>query len=932
MVLTCPRCSRSNPTEALFCYNDGIALGDPARRQANGTGNGRFPMPFVFPTGKSCHSFDELALGVQERWDESRNLLKHGVFSGFFAGLGRGDLALAAREMAKLPDGDRALDELLQHFPTSVLAPPRLEVEPLQVNLGTLRVGQDARFDLHLSNGGMGLLTGTIVCEGAPWLVIGGEGARSREKVFQILHEASIPIRVRGQSLTANNKPQTARLLIDSNGGRVEVPVTLDLPVIPFAEGVLAGAVTPRQIAQKAREHPKEAAVLFARGAVARWYELNGMTYPVLDPSASGIAAVQQFFEALGLTEPPQVKVSVNALQLEGKGGDILRTSLQVVAQEKKPVFAHVTSDQPWLTVDEVALDGRTATVHLRVSEVPDRPNETLQAKINVTANGRKRFVVPVSLRVTGPTPWAMKYPPRVGGWQEVPTLEPVAEPSPRRVETLEEVPPREASYHEAPPYARAAPVPPEVLPVEDAPPQPKGTRYGLAGLPVLFLALGLLVTLVRDLATWFSGGPPNAVPGMEELAGLPQDLHVHFHDRVVDVTLTSTGMKPPGQENEPGIPARWDPTMRFGLVMAGPGGVGDRKRLTLHPAGLTNNTVVRLDHRDHIFGDQPFVVSDGRPAERWAGRWLEREGQPKRPMRDGRRSVWVYDDEKVTVTQTVGLVPGAQSGKIDTCLIEYEMENRDQNVHTVGVRFLLDTFIGSNDGVPYLIPTSPPRLCNTDYRFNTPGEVPDYIQARETEDLARPGTIALIQFKNLGYEVPSRVTLGAWPNKALGAPCDQEKTPWDFPTYSMKTLPKPDSAVTVYWDPQPLRPGEKRTVGFAYGLGRVAASEAGGALGLSVGGSFTPGGEFSLTAEVRNPVRGQTLTLELPPGFSLVSGRTTEAVPPPAANLSARISPVTWRIKAGPNTGAFPLRVQSSTGVAQKLEVQIKVRTIFGN
>ena len=58
-----------------------------------------------------------------------------------------------------------------------------------------------------------------------------------------------------------------------------------------------------------------------------------------------------------------------------------------------------------------------------------------------------------------------------------------------------------------------------------------------------------------------------------------------------------------------------------------------------------------------------------------------------------------------------------------------------------------------------------------------------------------------------------------------------------------------------MYWDRRLIAPGASREMGFAYGLGDVAAGEGGGKLGLSVGGAFTPGGEFSVTAYVNNPV-----------------------------------------------------------------------------
>ena len=63
------------------------------------------------------------------------------------------------------------------------------------------------------------------------------------------------------------------------------------------------------------------------------------------------------------------------------------------------------------------------------------------------------------------------------------------------------------------------------------------------------------------------------------------------------------------------------------------------------------------------------------------------------------------------------------------------------------------------------------------------------------------------------------------------------------------------------------------REVGFAYGLAGVSGSEGKGKLAVTVGGSFLPKGKFTVTAYVSNPTEGQTVTLSLPNGFSILDG-----------------------------------------------------------
>ena len=52
------------------------------------------------------------------------------------------------------------------------------------------------------------------------------------------------------------------------------------------------------------------------------------------------------------------------------------------------------------------------------------------------------------------------------------------------------------------------------------------------------------------------------------------------------------------------------------------------------------------------------------------------------------------------------------------------------------------------------------------------------------------------------------------------------------------------------------------------------------GSVSAEFGGSFNPGKSFTLTAYVLGPLDGQNLTLLLPKGIELVSGKSTQIVP----------------------------------------------------
>src|SRR3954470_21921886 len=100
MPLSCPKCSRINPDDALYCHQDGQTL----RGYQSPAHPDRLLRPFVFPSGRKCNTFNELVIACQDQWDEARGFLKSGLFSTFLGGLGRMDLAQAAEEAAKYPD------------------------------------------------------------------------------------------------------------------------------------------------------------------------------------------------------------------------------------------------------------------------------------------------------------------------------------------------------------------------------------------------------------------------------------------------------------------------------------------------------------------------------------------------------------------------------------------------------------------------------------------------------------------------------------------------------------------------------------------------------------------------------------------------------------------------------------------------------------
>jgi hypothetical protein len=427
--------------------------------------------------------------------------------------------------------------------------------------------------------------------------------------------------------------------------------------------------------------------------------------------------------------------------------------------------------------------------------------------------------------------------------------------------------------------------------------------------LPAVLLVAVAFGGVLRD---WLASGDQAAPNESVQPADPTPRLDIRFHQKPREDMLDKLYL--PEHQS----------TMRFGLVMLRGGkeigsGIGVR-RLTFDPWGRTNNTCLRFEGSDErLFGSG----SKGHWKDSDVKGWKDEQGQEH----EGVQSVWVWDDKGVTVTQYVELVRGQQSGLLDTCRVRYRIDNGDSREHGIGIRFLLDTFIGDNDGVPFTIPRES-DLCDT--MMDLPAQsrtrtIPDFLEALEKPDLAHPGTIAHLRLNLEKLEQPARVTLGAWPNeklRVLDRNANGPLTLWNVPLLPLKSLHLDDSAVAIYWKEEPLPPRGKREVGFEYGLGNLAS--AGSRLATTVDGAFRPGGQLTVVAYVRADRPNETLTLKLPEGFRLLEGEETQRVPQLPPNARSANVPITWRVEAGP-TGSYQLHVTSSQGLSQVLRVKIR-------
>src|SRR5262249_48738073 len=146
--------------------------------------------------------------------------------------------------------------------------------------------------------------------------------------------------------------------------------------------------------------------------------------------------------------------------------------------------------------------------------------------------------------------------------------------------------------------------------------------------------------------------------------------------------------------------------TQRFGLVcprLRDPRNGERPKLLTRDERGITNNTCVRIEGYEYLFG----VEIPGVRYVKEKGEVMKEVPIPGKDKDRGWQSVWESEFGRIRITQSIELIVGEQTRLYDTVLVRYQVWNRDDKIHNVGLRIMLDTFIGSLDGVPWYVPPS---------------------------------------------------------------------------------------------------------------------------------------------------------------------------------------------------------------------------------
>lgn len=311
------------------------------------------------------------------------------------------------------------------------------------------------------------------------------------------------------------------------------------------------------------------------------------------------------------------------------------------------------------------------------------------------------------------------------------------------------------------------------------------------------------------------------------------------------------------------------DATGRFGVKVTGgdPLRTGDEEKPLIYGYEMpwTSFTTIRIDGQNYIFGGKTRRRSGG------TGEYGTIVSGPS----------WDSTTESITMTcrygaveviQEISIVESTTTGYPDTAKIKYSIVNRDQIPHEIGLRVVIDTMLGENDGAPFRIGET---AVQTDAVFDRE-RLPEFWQAFDT--LTDPKVIAQGTLKGREATPPDLLFFTNW-----GSVADHH---WEPPLVPDRDFTRAgefelDSAAVYLWQPVTIPAAGSKTYVLYYGLGGVTVVPGQLQLGVSSPAQVVYSDEvepFSVVAYIQNtgvaPAMSVRARLNLPPALRIAGER----------------------------------------------------------
>ncbi len=337
-------------------------------------------------------------------------------------------------------------------------------------------------------------------------------------------------------------------------------------------------------------------------------------------------------------------------------------------------------------------------------------------------------------------------------------------------------------------------------------------------------------------------------------------------------------------------------------------------------PIPWTSYTTILVDGSPVIFG------GENKKIQKRSGQQYSFSNVTRQERIDNGIHTTATVSDNIQVEQSLRFFRNPSTRVLDTVLITYTMTNTDTAPHQVGLRLMMDTKLGNNDGAPlrmgYLTAASEKEIAKKDLF--------PFWQA--FDDLTSPNVVAqgTLELRESDILPPDRVILANW-----GSLVD---SPWDYTTQEGQSFirageTEKDTALALYWDPIKIPAQGKRTVRTLYGLGGLSLSSGALSLGLTAPAEYAvaSGRELLIVGYVSNvsgfDSQDTEVTFTLPPGFRVVGGEKTFSLGTlrrdETRQIPLRILP---EANAEPGTQTLVFSVRSSTLEANQIQRKIEI------
>lgn len=185
-------------------------------------------------------------------------------------------------------------------------------------------------------------------------------------------------------------------------------------------------------------------------------------------------------------------------------------------------------------------------------------------------------------------------------------------------------------------------------------------------------------------------------------------------------------------------------------------------------------------------------------------------------PFSNGTTLTTIWEAGGIRVEQRLYFATNPDTGRVDTTMIEYQLTNTTTSQRQAGLRLLLDTMIGDNDGAPLYAPRYGNIAWERDF---SGGGIPDYWISWESPTFDPNRLKAKGFLRGSSVTTPNRLIVAHWDDDLCpSAGPGLFSTAWDY-TVNPNTSITCDSAVAIYYNPVVLAPGQTRTIRTHYGL-----------------------------------------------------------------------------------------------------------------